>query len=228
MLVSNSKYQILREPLLVQDFAYFIDTLKYPRLYIPFFGVGRVLVVIIAIGGVLLAGLTLETSLIGRFPPATFWFGVSALCTLGGSLVWLGARQDLAVTFEPETDLRHLGLLANLWCYGAEERKPFAFHGASVFSTPPGLTCADLPHLVVVESESFFDVRRWFPWIRLEVLRHFDLLKQTAICHGLLEVPAWGARECLRWPFTSRALGTGRSACIPIIPIFTPVTGFFP
>ena len=228
MLVSNSKYQILREPLLVQDFAYFIDTLKYPRLYIPFFGVGRVLVVIIAIGGVLLAGLTLETSLIGWVPPASFGIGVSALCTLGGSLVWLGARQDLAVTFEPGTDLRHLGLLANLWCYGAEERKPFAFHGASVFSTPPGLTCADLPHLVVVESESFFDVRRWFPWIRLEVLRHFDLLKQTAICHGLLEVPAWGARECLRWPFTSRALGTGRSACIPIIPIFTPVTGFFP
>jgi hypothetical protein len=193
VLVSNAKFQVLHEPLVVQDLDFFLYPLKYPRLYIPFFGAGRILVVIIAIGGTLLASLRLETSLIGRFPPATFWFGVSALCTLGGLLVWLGARQNLVVTFEPETDLRDLGLLASMWCYGAEERKPFAFHGASVFSTPPVLAGADLPHLVVVESESFFDVRRWFSWIRPEVLRHFDQLKQTATCHGFLEVPAWGA-----------------------------------
>jgi hypothetical protein len=95
----------------------------------PFFGAGWVL--IIAIGGALLISLMLETSLVGRFPPATFWFGVSAVCTRGGLLFWLGARRDLSVTIEPETDLRHLVLLASMWCSGAEERKPFAFHGAS-------------------------------------------------------------------------------------------------
>jgi phosphoglycerol transferase MdoB-like AlkP superfamily enzyme len=50
-----------------------------------------------------------------------------------------------------------------------------------------------LANLVVVQSESFFDVRRLYPPIRPEILREFDLLKSGARHQGKLTVPAWGA-----------------------------------
>jgi phosphoglycerol transferase MdoB-like AlkP superfamily enzyme len=46
---------------------------------------------------------------------------------------------------------------------------------------------------VVVQSESFFDVRDIFAGIRPEILREFDLLKTSAASWGKLAVPAWGA-----------------------------------
>jgi phosphoglycerol transferase MdoB-like AlkP superfamily enzyme len=49
-------------------------------------------------------------------------------------------------------------------------------------------------HLVVVQSESFFDPRRLDAGIRCdEVLREFDALQAEAACSGQLEVAAWGA-----------------------------------
>jgi phosphoglycerol transferase MdoB-like AlkP superfamily enzyme len=48
-------------------------------------------------------------------------------------------------------------------------------------------------HLVVVQSESFFDPRRLYAGIRSEVLREFDALQAEAACCGQLEVAAWGA-----------------------------------
>lgn len=51
----------------------------------------------------------------------------------------------------------------------------------------------DFPHLVAVQSESFFDPRSWHDGIRRDVLAEFDRLKSEAVLHGALEVPAWGA-----------------------------------
>ena len=36
VLVSNAKFQSLREPFIFQDFEYFTDALKHPRLFLPF------------------------------------------------------------------------------------------------------------------------------------------------------------------------------------------------
>ncbi|MEC8917953.1 MAG: LTA synthase family protein, partial [Pseudomonadota bacterium] len=38
--VNNTKSASLREPFLYQDFEYFVDAIRHPRLYIPFFGIG--------------------------------------------------------------------------------------------------------------------------------------------------------------------------------------------
>lgn len=51
----------------------------------------------------------------------------------------------------------------------------------------------ELPHLVAVQSESFFDPRPLFAGIRPEVLAEFDRLSDNAVTHGKLKVPAWGA-----------------------------------
>ena len=49
--VSHTKYVSLREPFLSQDFEYFTDAIKHPRLYIPFFGIGLTIAATTAGGG---------------------------------------------------------------------------------------------------------------------------------------------------------------------------------
>ena len=44
VLVSNSKYHSLREPFVCADFEYFSDAIRFPRLYLPFFGIGKTIV----------------------------------------------------------------------------------------------------------------------------------------------------------------------------------------
>ena len=193
MQVSNAKFHSLREPFIVQDFDYFTDALKHPRLYMPFLGIGRSVIVAIGFGVAFYAGLTLEPSLTDRVPAGDFFMLVAVLVAFGIALLWLGARKKLTVTFEPETDLRQLGLKASLWRYGEEELVRHCPPSRYDFAAPARLALGALPNLVVVQSESFFDVRRLFSGIRPEILREFDTIKASAVCQGQVEVPAWGA-----------------------------------
>src|SRR5271155_2683877 len=43
LLVSNAKFAALREPFIFQDFEYFVDAMRHPRLYLPFLGLYRFL-----------------------------------------------------------------------------------------------------------------------------------------------------------------------------------------
>ena len=112
---------------------------------------------------------------------------------LASVLLYLGAKAKLPVTLEPEKDLRQLGLMASLWRYGAIERDLFCIDFPFDAVQPAEKSAAVLPNLVVVQSESFFDVRQVFDGIHPEILRDFDSLQACAVCHGKLAVPAWGA-----------------------------------
>lgn len=191
--VSNAKFHSLREPFIVQDFEYFTDALKYPRLYIPFLGVGRALIVVIGFGIALYAGLTLESSLTSWVSAADFFIATVALVSFGVTLLWLGARMKLTVVFEPETDLQQLGLLASLWRYGEEEYGHHQIPAKYDFAQSAQPDRKTLPNLVVIQSESFFDIRHLFSGIRPEVLKEFDTTKADSVCQGQVTVPAWGA-----------------------------------
>lgn len=193
VLVSNAKFQSLREPFIFQDFEYFTDALKHPRLYLPFFGLGKALLAALGYGGALFAGLTFEPSLTQQAADADFFLMVLALLVVGMAVVWLGARQKLPVIFAPEKDLRRLGLMASLWRYGEEEQERCCISFPYDALQPAERVAGALPHLVVVQSESFFDVRDLFAGIRPEILRQYDALKTTAASFGKLQVPAWGA-----------------------------------
>lgn len=188
-VVSNAKYKSLREPFIAQDYDYFLDTLRFPRLYLPFLGLKNFC----------LAALFFVLALLGFWmeePPASRF---SLQGQLGGSLVLLLgtavllSRQrnhaSLAV-FDPEKDLQTLGLLPSLWLYALASRtlpyvrSPFA--SATVMTHPR-------PHLIAIQSESFFDARHLFAGIRPDVLRTFDALRMEASSYGPLDVPAWGA-----------------------------------
>lgn len=191
VLVSNAKYRALREPFVFTDFGLFSQALRHPRLYLPFLGARRALLAAAAFAAAVYVGLAIE-------PPSAGAVGVgTAVLALAAAAIAAGLRHAPAVRFDPFADLARIGLLASLWLYWREERR----RPGPVVSAPwlsrsrvaPGPHKDDLPHIVVVQSESFFDARRLHPDIRCELLSNFDNIKQSALHHGRLQVPAWGA-----------------------------------
>lgn len=192
VLVNNAKLKTLREPFVFQDYEYFTDMIRHPRLYIPFMGWWKFLGAATGFALAVSVGLWGESLPVQRFS----WLGQSGAITvvlgLGILLLLTGNRKPLQVSFNPESDLQALGLLASLWRYGKEERHlPAVSSPFDVMIAEEGMN--DLPQLVAVQSESFFDPRSMYPGIRTEILTNFDRLKTDAVAHGKLFVPAWGA-----------------------------------
>lgn len=190
VLVNHAKYSSLREPFLVQDFDYFTDAIKHPRLYLPFFGLGRTVAVSLGFVTAVVLGLRLENAL-----DMTLWLttlGVLLPLTLLG-LLW--ANQHLpAICFSPEADLIALGQFSFFWTYFSAERLTnINVHNAAFIPPTTAQNPAVAANIVVVQSESFFDPRSLSTAINSDVLAHFDVLKKQAYAQGRLRVPAWGA-----------------------------------
>src|SRR5690606_3910247 len=52
---------------------------------------------------------------------------------------------------------------------------------------------AELPPILMVQNESFFDARRIHPSIPPGILRNWDAVGAASAYRGRLTVPAWGA-----------------------------------
>jgi len=194
VLVNNAKVHALREPFVFQDIEYFTDALMHPRFYLPYLGILRAIALLAALAAVLYLGFTLEPWLLHRIGFTEFGVGLGLLVAAGAGLLWLGTPSRLPSSFDPAEDLRRHGLLASLWLYARAERAETAVPQASRFPISNAAPAhGNLPDIVAVQSESFFDARRLFAGIRPEVLREFDALKAAAVCQGQVEVPAWGA-----------------------------------
>lgn len=193
VVVGNVKAKMLREPFLFQDFEYFTDLVRHPRLYLPFFGVGKALAGLAAFAGAVYVGMAAEPSLIERGGWGPTLAGLVLLAGTGAGLLGFAAhRPKPSLSFDPAADLQALGFLGYLWEYGLAEREPIPGAGNSPFAMATQGEAAR-PDLVVVQSESFFDARRLCPDIAPEVTAAFDRIRQTALWQGLLAVPAWGA-----------------------------------
>ncbi|WP_110687764.1 LTA synthase family protein [Salinicola aestuarinus] len=213
--VNNTKSASLREPFLCQDFEYFLDAVRHPRLYIPFFGVGLTIASLIAGAIAIGIGFWLEPSLFGREQGpwslfVTFAIVASAVTTLALCLPRLPR-----CTLEPFTDLERFGLYPYLWAYGLMTRAPIDLSDNREAFPTPFTTPTALPHLVLVQSESFFDPREWLSSIRHDVLETFDAMMADSVQSGRLEVPAWGANtvrteSAVLTGLTAQALGAHR------------------
>lgn len=191
VLVSNAKFRNMREPFLAQDYDYFLDAFRYPRLFLPFLGVRGVVLAVCC--GLLAAGaVSLE-------PPLPLALrGPLGLALVAGSVAALWLRRpggSLPVSLEPVADLQALGFLPYLWAYAVGQRtRPMSpVSSLSPLERVARRPRASLPHLVAIQSESFFDARQLYAGIRPDLLRHFDRLCAEARQHGPLTVPAWGA-----------------------------------
>lgn len=190
VLVNNAKQKNLREPFLFQDYDYFLDTLRFPRLFLPFLGL-KSFCLAAAFFVLALAGVLREVPPPSRFDPYGQLGGVLILLTVAVLLLWRGKRRPPAAGFEPEEDLRNLGLLPALWTYAVASRTLPDVASPLGRILAPKRHCA--PHLVAIQSESFFDARTLFAGIRPSVLRSFDTMRARADIQGPLTVPAWGA-----------------------------------
>lgn len=216
VLVSNAKFQALREPFVYPDFEYFLDAVKHPRLYLPFFGVWRAVASAGGYGIALWAGLTVEDSLtagaglwLASFtelaqeesfhPPVAivpFFMYLLGLAIIGVTVsVFAGRRNQ--VIFDAGADLQRLGLTATFWAYALSERNSLESQRMlAPFYVPETGTepVESHPDLVVIQSESFCDVRNAYPHlVRENLMPNFDLLMEEAVMHGRLKVAAWGA-----------------------------------
>jgi hypothetical protein len=189
ILVSNAKHHSLREPFIYHDFSYFRDAVRYPRLYLPFLGIWSGVAILVAVAMAGATGMFLERS------QGVIIIGMSTVITVfvGSVMVVLCSRDNPTLQLDPCLDLARSGLFASLWQYRIATRQPWRGKGTSSFEGALNLPAVEFPNLVTIQSESFFDPRRWLKEISPELLQHFDRLKHTAIRHGQLAVPAWGA-----------------------------------
>ncbi|MGE4443045.1 MAG: LTA synthase family protein [Desulfomicrobium sp.] len=197
VLVNNAKVASLGEPFVFQDYEYFTDMVRYPRLYIPFFGWGNFLVSVAGGLGLLYFAFSGAGPLLRHDWASAIPAGVACMI-FGAACVWAAEKRPVRVSFDPLGDLGALGFVAGLWRYWALSRKlPEVSSPFDGLDSRPvrslRTTRKALPHMVAVQSESFFDPRRLFPAIRPSVLAEYDRLKAQSRAWGALRVPAWGA-----------------------------------
>lgn len=191
VMVNNAKFHSLREPFVFQDFEYFTDALKHPRLYLPFLGWWRAVAAIVVACLAIWAGFSFESSLVADVGWPAFFvlcgmlFGTGIVCLL------VGHFYCPASFYIPDADLFRIGLLASLWRYGWDEWAKFAVPES------PLPTLVKVKHeqadIIVVQSESFFDARRCYRGLHAHLLQEQDRLRQESLAWGQLAVPAWGA-----------------------------------
>ncbi len=195
LLVHQAKYFSLREAFIFQDFEYFTDAIKHPRLYLPFFGVARTIAATIGFIGALIVGMLMETPLTETIALpllASLWF---VMLACGLLLIRLGLKNCPPISCDPGKDLYSMGQIPFYWAYWQEEKRVREIDlSGSPFQNPPEpADDTKRPHIVVVQSESFFDPRPLSNNIKPTVLTHFDRIKTESDYHGRLQVPAWGA-----------------------------------
>lgn len=180
IVVSRAKERALREPLVYADFALFAQALRHPRLYLPYLRPGPALLLVALAGFAVGAAILFE-------PPSV---GPVQWALLLAAAIGVLALVREPVSLDPNADVARLGHLACAWLYSRAERAPLP-EPVSPFAA--ALRAPErLPHIVVVQSESFFDPRRLPVPVPAETLANYDTLRREGRS-GRLAVPAWGA-----------------------------------
>jgi hypothetical protein len=201
-LADRTKRSALREPVVFSEMSEVPQVFTHPQLYLPFAGSALVIGGAAAAIVLCIALLSLEPAL---WQPDPFVVFLSAAAVAAG--VWLISREpalrttaaalrELGATGEPFSDSAMLGPFAMLMIYGviarAERSARRARHASLPTPVPQRAGGSRRVPLIVVQCESFFDVRRVSPLIPRDLLPGYDSCREGGT-FGRLEVPAWGA-----------------------------------
>lgn len=187
-LVSNAKYESLREPFVFTDLSLFSQLFAHPRLYLPFLSVGKVIVIVIGVA-FLVSGFFAERPFDGPLWPVMALLVASAVATC-----WLAAR--LPLTLDAGADQQRHGFFTVFVAYLLNGLRPATLrafeHAAQTGPYASGALTAG-PDVIVIQSESYFDARCLGTGIEPVNYRHLDIARRESSYHGELIVPAWGA-----------------------------------
>ena len=198
--VSNTKLTALREPMVFSDFSMFSQAFKHPRLYFPFLGLAPVIIMPLVIIGLIILVLTLEPAM------AFTWQRVLATIIALSILLFTLKNNALntSLSLEPSTDNTRYGLINSVIAYFFQARtvshrenikntlRTAPFYSAFSAKTKPS-NAKKPANITVIQSESFFDIRRLHPSIETNILKSFDQCNSQSLHFGKLKVPAWGA-----------------------------------
>ncbi|MBN3789404.1 LTA synthase family protein [Burkholderia sp. Ac-20353] len=186
--VSNAKYESLREPFVFTDLSLFSQLFAHPRLYLPFLSIGKVVAIALGVG-LLVTGCLLDR-------PASVPRTAAAI----GALACVVAARRIAarvpLTLDAFDDQRRHGFFAVFVAYllNGMRRTTFRTFDAAVRRGPFAAGAPRRqPDVIVIQSESFFDIRRATSAVRPTLMSAFDRARREAVAHGALTVPAWGA-----------------------------------
>lgn len=186
--ISNAKQRSLYEPLVFSDFAFIPPMLRHPSL---FYIERREGLALIGITVLLLAVIAAWVGIEPRSIPVPAQLALLAAEAALLGLAAFALRWPKALTFadpvDPRGTIRRFGLALSLptaWLrWQGEGRRPLP-------GLPPPESGAAADAVIVVQSESFMDLRR----IGIATdLPEFDRLRPRALAQGLLEVPCFGA-----------------------------------
>jgi hypothetical protein len=201
-IVSNVKYVVLKEPLLAVDFAVLERLVKHPQFFVPYLGTLPAILITATLLGALIVAFTFEGPARGALGEAR-WRVAIALGIIAALVSgFYFARSHLVrfllrlrPSFDPVLDTQRFGLFGNLLLTaillvcGCPNRA----HSPNYAKLRPRSNSGSLPHIVAVQIESFFDVRRMEPLIDPALLKNFNSTRRDSVISGRLLVPCWGA-----------------------------------
>jgi len=209
-VLNRLKQRHFHEPIVFLDFALVNQVLRYSRFYVPYLFPKPVLAggVVVGLG---LAGIWREET-----PVACGWqCGSLGLAVGSAAGVWYWLKGLLATTGRPralalltrlapslnaKADFARLGLFASmlghgLWhvhVRGSEGQPGIRPSGPDRPASPPLHLREPAPHIVLVQAESFCDIRRHLPEVDAGVLDGFDRLRKSSLS-GRFLVTTYGA-----------------------------------
>jgi phosphoglycerol transferase MdoB-like AlkP superfamily enzyme len=198
---SNPKFSTLREPMVFSDLYIYTDIFRNPRFYLPFLNIGAVAAIGVGIA-VLALGYWAEPPVTPR--PWLMPLLAMALCLVSNH--WIAAR--LPLTLDAVADQKRHGFFTVFTAYLINSLRPSTIRNfqvqtknnpfsdsspASPIDALMAIGDTELPDIIVIQSESYFDIRRISSAINPSIYAQFDRACRESVAWGKLTVPAWGA-----------------------------------
>jgi len=214
--ISNTKYQILRDPFNTHDFDNARNLYIYPEFYVTHVGWPIVAVVVAVFATGIAASLYFEPalgiySIFGTAEGAMKWVlaaGSWLLVLLGWlSMLWLtrllitlffneNTRAHYEVSIDPIIDVARFGLFPTMMLYRLLlktkiDKQPLRDTPMSAIIM--GRKPADI---IALQGESYFDLDRFFGTLPSAISKRWQplgALEDAGVVTGQIEVPCWGA-----------------------------------
>jgi phosphoglycerol transferase MdoB-like AlkP superfamily enzyme len=198
VVVDRVKRAVLREPVVFADRAELRELIRHPALYLPFAGTGRVVAgaLVLVVGFCGLLALEPAQWRVSPVPPLLGILSVAAALALPGRAPLSGLLrrlyERLGPSRDPAMDATRFGLLAGFVIHATLARVERDERRAGLAPRRDRQPAGN-GAIVLVQSESFFDVARLDPSLGAAVLPAFTRCRQASALAGRLAVPCWGA-----------------------------------